>query len=366
MRVFVAHPFSQIKEGYREALARAAQGTDIDLNYADSRIENKHILEKIRTQMADADLCLFDLTDSNPNVTLEFGIAMEAEHPSILAVPEAGGPAVIADLAGWDSIRYASYDDLGNQLVSRIRAAEVPTRSKTVGLADIEAYLANTHYGLQDTGRPQASIAIVPMPLKEDRLNQAFLDQQRSQETGMLLNRLVTTTINETKLHRDFFPLADVSYKPFIRERYFEYFAVDIQGNATLWSIKLYQSGMVVYRTPIMYHDFPLTLDRFRGMIVGTCVFTAKVFGELGIRVGNVCVASFLLHPDQGKLAVPAPAGMFSEVRMSEPQPDLRIPTKLRATPVRALTADADAIARRLAQELRDCFEPSLDRFMRS
>jgi hypothetical protein len=72
-RVFLAYPFKypKIEETVRSAIEEYA-----DVVVAKDEVFGSHILEKILRQMNEADVCLFDLTDSNVNVVLELGIAI--------------------------------------------------------------------------------------------------------------------------------------------------------------------------------------------------------------------------------------------------------------------------------------------------
>ena len=127
--LFVGYPFS-LGDAYKDELRRAFAGSGIDVVAANDRIENSHILEKIRRMVAASNLAVFDLTENNPNVALELGIAIGAGHPYIVVIQRAwvGQNRLLSDLAGWDSLRYDSLADLGRTLRSSIEQGRTPFR----------------------------------------------------------------------------------------------------------------------------------------------------------------------------------------------------------------------------------------------
>jgi hypothetical protein len=71
--VFVGCRYSPeaIYEQFKETLRLVP----LEFIFADSAIKTHYILERIRSGVTRADFCLFDITDWNPNVTLEVGLS---------------------------------------------------------------------------------------------------------------------------------------------------------------------------------------------------------------------------------------------------------------------------------------------------
>jgi nucleoside 2-deoxyribosyltransferase len=63
--------------GYRDAFREVMKiQKDVIFEFADVRIENTWILEKVTKHIERSDMGLFDITFLNPNVLLELGIAL--------------------------------------------------------------------------------------------------------------------------------------------------------------------------------------------------------------------------------------------------------------------------------------------------
>jgi hypothetical protein len=128
MKIFIAYPYCFNENGYREAFANEFRDSEIALLYADERLENDHVLAKIRGMMEEADTCLFDISGNNPNVMLELGIAIGDGHPGFVAVDEEQVTNIGADVVGWDQLRYKSYSDLARQVHRHLTKGAVPMR----------------------------------------------------------------------------------------------------------------------------------------------------------------------------------------------------------------------------------------------
>jgi hypothetical protein len=75
-QVFVAYPYRM--EGaseYRLVFGRVEQSTVAKFAFADERITDKHILQKICQMILESRVSLFEITDWNANVALELGLA---------------------------------------------------------------------------------------------------------------------------------------------------------------------------------------------------------------------------------------------------------------------------------------------------
>lgn len=116
-RVFVAYPYSLPKADYRRPFKELAKAFNVEFQFADEKITNKQILDKITDMIQSARFSLFDITTWNANVALELGIAIgSARDYYLLFNPEnpenPQGGEVPADLGGLDRIQYRSYAEL--------------------------------------------------------------------------------------------------------------------------------------------------------------------------------------------------------------------------------------------------------------
>lgn len=120
-QVFVAYPYTLYdKKAYRQAYRRAGDEYGVDFFFADERITNMHILQKIQRQILIADFSIFDISGWNPNVALELGIAYASEGTSwyICYNPSKNAHQdVPSDLRGIDRIQYSDLRELERKLV---------------------------------------------------------------------------------------------------------------------------------------------------------------------------------------------------------------------------------------------------------
>jgi len=116
-RMFVAYPYSLPKADYRRPFTDLAKAFDVEFQFADERITNKQILDKITDMIVSARFSLFDVTTWNANVALELGIAMGRgrDYYLLFNPKNPDNPKeknVSADLGGLDRIQYTSYAEL--------------------------------------------------------------------------------------------------------------------------------------------------------------------------------------------------------------------------------------------------------------
>lgn len=82
-RAFVLMPFGPpYDDVYHEVLCTALAGFEVAR--ADSRLDERGILEKIVTGIDEADLIVADLSESNPNVMYELGVAHSLGKPTVM------------------------------------------------------------------------------------------------------------------------------------------------------------------------------------------------------------------------------------------------------------------------------------------
>ena len=115
--VFVAYSYSLYpREVYRKPFTNIELTFGVRFTFADEKITNQHILEKVAEMIRRARVAIFDISDWNPNVTLELGFAQGAGKDWYIAInPEKKGDAP-ADLRGLDRIEYRNFDELEVQL----------------------------------------------------------------------------------------------------------------------------------------------------------------------------------------------------------------------------------------------------------
>ena len=108
-RCFVVMPFRKELNFFFLYLRRHLEERhDIDVARGDSRFLTVPLLDKIVSEIRAADVVIGDLTETNPNVFFELGIAYAAQKPMILLAQEAA-EKIPVDLRPFEYIRY----DLG-------------------------------------------------------------------------------------------------------------------------------------------------------------------------------------------------------------------------------------------------------------
>lgn len=140
-RIFLGYPFAL--PNIRTAVEKAALGLARVLTASDE-LRGLPLLHKIEEMMAEADLCLFDLTLHNPNVATELGIAQGKRYNYGVLYSVGGTPepapgtesSLFSDLVGWDTLRYKDHNDLERQLrgylpklLSKTIAPKVPAEA---------------------------------------------------------------------------------------------------------------------------------------------------------------------------------------------------------------------------------------------
>lgn len=104
-QIFVIQPFSKATEGVYELIASAAAKAKASVYRADSISAGKSIVESIHRAIQESPLLIADVTDANPNVMYEVGLAQAQKKPLILIA--ANSRAIPFDLAG---VRVLIYD----------------------------------------------------------------------------------------------------------------------------------------------------------------------------------------------------------------------------------------------------------------
>jgi hypothetical protein len=104
-QIFVIQPFSKATEGVYDLIASAAAKANASVYRADSISAGTNIVESIHRAIQEAPLLIADVTDANPNVMYEVGLAQAQKKPLILIA--SSSRAIPFDLAG---VRVLIYD----------------------------------------------------------------------------------------------------------------------------------------------------------------------------------------------------------------------------------------------------------------
>lgn len=118
-QVFVAYSYKTYpKVDYRRVFTELEKTYDVRFIFADEKITNMHIMQKIISYIRGSDFSVFDISGWNPNVTLELGWAMaKSNHWYIALNPNKTDlKEVPSDLRGLDRIEYESFAELGSKV----------------------------------------------------------------------------------------------------------------------------------------------------------------------------------------------------------------------------------------------------------
>lgn len=117
--VFVAYPWSVAsREDYKDAYRSLQQATGVSFIFAEDRISDEHVLEKILGMIRNTAFGIYDVTGWNPNVTLEYGYARGIGARAFIAFNPAltERNEVPADIRGFDRIQYGTLAELRMQV----------------------------------------------------------------------------------------------------------------------------------------------------------------------------------------------------------------------------------------------------------
>lgn len=117
-QIFVAYAYNIYPQAdYRKIFSALEKTYGVKFIFADEKITNMHILQKIISYIDASDFSLFDISGWNPNVTLELGLAYRSENWYIAFNPDKT-PAddVPSDIKGIDRIQYKSFTELEERL----------------------------------------------------------------------------------------------------------------------------------------------------------------------------------------------------------------------------------------------------------
>jgi hypothetical protein len=117
--IFVAYAYTLYdKKDYRNAFSSLEKDYGVTFIFADQKITNMHILQKIRSYIQACDFSIFDISGWNPNVTLELGIALTMSNNWYICFNPHKTPVeeVPSDIKGIDRIEYTGFTELNEKL----------------------------------------------------------------------------------------------------------------------------------------------------------------------------------------------------------------------------------------------------------
>lgn len=249
--VFVAYPYG-LGESYRISLRDRFDGSGVEFRYADERLENTHVMDKIRRMMSESDVSFFDITGNNPNVMLELGYALGAEQPGFVVVQKDAVDQISADITGWDQLRYTDSDDLAEKLYDRITKGRVPQRP-VVPMMQIpdksqrpKEILRELRFGIPAVDAPVLCIYLTPIDYQRDFMDRKLLGAQPYRASDLCDSVLAGP--NRTH-YRTFFWAGGFDYSPHPGPDFIEVFEGRSSGQQRdrITNFRVYTSGAVTY-----------------------------------------------------------------------------------------------------------------------
>lgn len=119
--IFVAYAYNLYdRRDYRKVFLALEKAFGVKFIFADEKITNMHIMQKIISYIQASDFSIFDISGWNPNVTLELGIGMMSQKDWYILVNPDKTPnqEVPSDIKGIDRIQYSSFSDLEDKLAA--------------------------------------------------------------------------------------------------------------------------------------------------------------------------------------------------------------------------------------------------------
>jgi hypothetical protein len=113
---FVAHQYTSDFAGeLRRGIEGGLSQTGFRALYAEREYRAAHILDNVRSMILSSAFAIFDLSEANPNVFLELGVAVAARKP-IYIICRTGTGELPADVRGIQRLDYADAETLAAEL----------------------------------------------------------------------------------------------------------------------------------------------------------------------------------------------------------------------------------------------------------
>jgi predicted nucleotide-binding protein len=128
-QVFVAYPYKIPEADYRKVFRTLGKAFQVEFVFADEKITNLHILQKISTYIRESRFGIYDSSYWNPNVALELGLAFGLNERAFIVYDpnKIDKDEVPSDLRGIDRIQYKSFAEL-EAGITRLLGQELPVQ----------------------------------------------------------------------------------------------------------------------------------------------------------------------------------------------------------------------------------------------
>ncbi len=199
--------------------------------------------------MSEVDVCMFDVTDCNPNVMLELGYALGAEEPGFVVVRKDAVDQLSADIVGWDTLRYDDFADLAEKVYDHVTNRRVPLRRSvetvTIEASDPRARLQELRFGVPAVNDPILIVYAVPENYKRDYKSRTLLGEPPYRAKDLCESVLAGP--NRTR-HRTYFWEQGFNYGPHPGPDFVEVY----EGNGAsqterVTNFRVYISGTAAY-----------------------------------------------------------------------------------------------------------------------
>jgi hypothetical protein len=122
--IFVAYPWNLYtnRTNYKKAYTKLSKALSVEFVFAEDKLADEHVLEKIEKMISDTAFGIYDVSQWNPNVALEYGLARGLKARAFIAFnPEKTNISdVPADVRGYDRLQYTDLDELSERVATLI------------------------------------------------------------------------------------------------------------------------------------------------------------------------------------------------------------------------------------------------------
>ena len=127
--MFVAYPYKIPKSDYRKVFTTLGKAFQVEFVFADEKITNLHILQKISGYIRESRFGIYDISYWNPNVALELGLAFGLNEKAFIVYDptKIEKDEVPSDLRGLDRIQYQSFTEL-EAGIAKLLGQELPVQ----------------------------------------------------------------------------------------------------------------------------------------------------------------------------------------------------------------------------------------------